>query len=210
MTSIDHGVRKSWDRIDAWLGDHLHRAPVRAAADGGRLGAFEADIGAALPTEVHDWWTLDRVSADYWIPGSFAPVGLEDALETREIWLLVAEQEGASSAANGEPEPRFLPSFLPIAMSPGGDGLIVDLRFGDSYGAVFLWDHETWVLGVPLWGSVASMLQDIAAALESGTPALLRHAASGGTEKACAARVDDAGDLVWEVADPGIPRTSPR
>jgi hypothetical protein len=85
--------------------------------------------------------------------------------------------------------------------SPGGDGLIVDLRLGDSYGAVFLWDHETWVLGVPLWGSVASMLQDIAVALESGTPALLRHAALGGTEEACVAVVEDTGDLIWEVAE---------
>lgn len=201
MTSIDHEVRKSWDRIDAWCRDRLQRAPVRAAADEGQLRAVEADLEVALPTEVHEWWTLDRVSADYWIPGSFAPVGLEEALETREIWLLVAEQEAASFDANGEPEPRFLPSFLPIAMSPGGDGLIVDLRLGDSYGSVFLWDHETWVLGVPLWGSVASMLQDIAAALESGTSALLRHAALGGTEEACVAVVDDVGDLVWEVAE---------
>lgn len=201
MTSIDHESRKSWDRIDAWFRDRLQRPPIRAAADEGRLRAIEADLGAALPTEVHDWWTLDRVSADYWIPGSFAPVGLEEALEARETWSLVAEQEGDSFDANGEPEPRFLPSFLPIAMSPGGDGLIVDLRLGDSYGAVFLWDHETCVLGVPLWSSVASMLRDIAAALESGTPALLRHAALGGTERACVAVADDAGELVWEVAD---------
>ncbi|WP_461027853.1 SMI1/KNR4 family protein [Streptomyces sparsus] len=126
---------------------------------------------------------------------------MEEALETQETWLLVAEQEGVSFDANGEPEPRFLPSFLPIAMSPGGDGLIVDLRLGDSYGAVFLWDHETWILGVPLWDSVTSMLQDVATALESGTPALLRHADMGGTEMACVALVDDGGDLVWEVAD---------
>ncbi|MFE9852255.1 SMI1/KNR4 family protein [Streptomyces sp. NPDC005576] len=201
MTSIDHGVRKSWDRIEAWFEERLHRTPVRAATDQGWLRAIESRLGTALPTEVHDWWMLDRVRADYWIPGSFAPVDVEEALETREIWLQVAEEEGASFDANGEPEPRFLPSFLPIALSPGGDGLVVDLRLGDSYGAVLLWDHETWVLGVPLWDSVTSMLRDIAAALESGTPALLRHAAMGGTEKACVALVDEAGGLVWEAAD---------
>jgi cell wall assembly regulator SMI1 len=81
---------------------------------------------------------LTDVSAGYWIPGSFAPASLDEALETREIWLLVAEQEGPTFDANGEPEPRFLPEFMPIAMSPGGDGLIVDLRPGGSHGAVFL------------------------------------------------------------------------
>ncbi|MFD3513579.1 SMI1/KNR4 family protein [Streptomyces sp. NPDC058657] len=203
MTSIDQGVRASWERIDAWLRDRCYRTPVRASAaeDQERLRALEAELGAALPSDVRDWWILEGVSADYWIPGTFAPVGLEEALETREIWWQVAEEEGVSFDANGDPEPRFLPSFLPIAMSPGGDGLIVDLRPGDSCGAVLLWDHEMWVLGVPLWDSVTSMLQDTAAALESGSPALLRHAALGGTEKARVALVDDAGDLVWEAAD---------
>jgi hypothetical protein len=45
------------------------------------------------------------------------------------------------------------------------------------------------------------MLQDIAAALESGTPVLLGHAALGGTEEACVAVVEDAGNLVWAVAE---------
>lgn len=202
MTSIDHEVRESWGRIDAWFRERrLSRAAVRTAADEGRLRAVEADLAVTLPADVREWWGLDRVSADCWIPGSFAPVGLEEALETRGIWLLVAEQEGPSFDANGEPEPRFLPSFLPIAMSPGGDGLIVDLRHGDAYGAVFLWDHETWVLGVPLWSSVAAMLQDIAAALGSGTPALLGHAALGGITEACVAVLDKSGDLVWQVTE---------
>ncbi|NEA54821.1 SMI1/KNR4 family protein [Streptomyces sp. SID13666] len=185
----------------SWFRDRLHKPPIRPAADEGQLRAVEADLAIALPTEVHEWWTLDSVSADFWIPGSYAPVGLDGALETREIWLLVAEQEGASFDANGEPEPRFLPSFLPIAMSPGGDGLIVDLRLGDCHGAVLLWDHERWVPGVPLWSSVGAMLQDTAAALESGKPALLRHAALGGTEEACVAVVGNAGELVWEAGE---------
>ncbi|MEU9057375.1 SMI1/KNR4 family protein [Streptomyces sp. NPDC048430] len=201
MTTSDHEVHKSRDRIEAWFRDRLRTSPVRPAADERRLRAVEVDLAVALPTDVHEWWSLDRVSADYWIPGSFAPLSLEEALETREIWLLIAEEEEASFDANGEPEARFLPLFLPIAMSPGGDGLIVDLRPGDSHGAVFRWDHETWLLGVPLWSSVRSMLQDIAAALESGTPVLLRHAALGGTEETCVAVVDHAGDLVWDAAE---------
>ncbi|MFJ9057162.1 SMI1/KNR4 family protein [Streptomyces sp. NPDC102409] len=200
MTSNDGDVRTSWDRIDAWRGSHLRGTPVRAVSDPGLLRAVETELGEAIPADVRAWWALERVGADFWLPGPFAPMDLAEALETREIWLEVAEQEDAAFDANGTPEPRFLPSFLPIAAGPGGDGLVVDLRPGGSRGAVYLWDHETWVLGVPLWSSVAAMLQDIATALESGTPALLRHAALGGTEKACVARVDDAGELTWEAA----------
>ncbi|MFJ8976419.1 SMI1/KNR4 family protein [Streptomyces sp. NPDC102282] len=201
MTSTDDDVRTSWSRIDTWCGSHLRGTPVRAVSDPALLRTVETELGEAIPAEVHAWWALEGVGADFWLPGSFAPVDLAEALETREIWLEVAEEEGPSFDADGAPEPRFLPSFLPIATDPGGDGLVVDLRPGDSRGAVHLWDHETWVLGVPLWSSVAAMLRDIATALESGTPALLRHAALGGTEKACVARVDDAGELAWEAAD---------
>ncbi|MFJ8888049.1 SMI1/KNR4 family protein [Streptomyces sp. NPDC102402] len=201
MTSTDDDVRTPWDRIDAWCGSRLRGTPVRAASDMSRLRALEAELATVLPSGVHDWWALERVGAGHWIPGAFAPVDLEEALETREIWLEVAEEEGPSFDASGAPEPRFLPSLLPIALNPGGDGLVVDLRPGGSRGSVLLWDHETWVLGVELWSSVAAMLRDIAAALETGTPALLRHAGLGGTEQACVAVVDDDGDLAWETAD---------
>ncbi|MFC8230866.1 SMI1/KNR4 family protein [Streptomyces sp. NPDC057287] len=200
MTSADDDVRTPWDRIDTWCGSHLRDTPVRAASDEGRLRAAETALATVLPSQVRDWWALERVGADFWIPGAFAPVDLEEALETREIWLQVAEEEDPAFDADGTPQPRFLPSFLPIAMDPGGDGLVVDLAPGDSCGAVYLWDHETWMLGVPLWSSVAAMLRDIATALESGTPALLRHAALGGVRKACVAVVDDSGDLAWEAA----------
>ena len=200
MTSIDHGVRESWDRIDIWLRTHVRKDPIRPAVDVGRLDAVEAELAVTLPTDLRGWWALTNLSAGYWIPGSFAPVALEEARETREIWLLVAEQEEVLFDQNGEEEPRFLPEFMPIAMSPGGDGLIVDLRAGEHHGAIFLWDHERWGLGVPLWDSVGSMLQDIAVALESQTPVLLRHAALGGAEAACVGKVDDLGDLGWEPA----------
>ncbi|GJF35005.1 hypothetical protein KNE206_77050 [Kitasatospora sp. NE20-6] len=193
-------MRESWDRIGTWLRTHARKAPIRSAADTGRLDAAETRL-TALPADVQEWWALTDVSADYWIPGPFAPVTLEEALETREIWLLVAEQEDSLTDQAQEDDPRFLPEFLPIAMSPGGDGLIIDLRAGEHHGAVFVWDHERWGLEVPLWDSINSMLHDIAAALESRTPALLGHAALGGAEAACVGTVDGSGDLCWEPAD---------
>ncbi|MEY9842880.1 SMI1/KNR4 family protein [Streptacidiphilus sp. EB103A] len=198
MTWTDHDLQTAQDRINAWLNDHHQQAPVRPAAGPDQLRALAADLDATLPADVHRWWTMTGVSADHWLPGAFAPVSLDEALESREIWLLVAEQEGITLDAGGAPEPRFHPSFLPIAMDPGGDGLIIDLRPGDSYGALFRWDHETWILGLPLWNSVTSMLQDTANTLETGTPALLQHATLGGHEQPCTAAVDDTGDLHWK------------
>ncbi|MFC8722256.1 SMI1/KNR4 family protein [Kitasatospora sp. NPDC057198] len=162
------------------------------------MDALEADLGAPLTADLRAWWLLPDVSANYWIPGEFAPVSLDEALETREIWLLVAEQEGESFDENGRPEGRYLREFMPIALSPGGDGLIVDLRPGDTRGAVFLWNHESWILDVPHWVSVAPMLEDIAQALEAGTPALLSHAALGGSQTPGTATVDGELDLAWQ------------
>ncbi|MFG2989458.1 SMI1/KNR4 family protein [Streptomyces sp. NPDC048257] len=201
MTSIDHGgVRESWDRLGLWLRTPVRRGPLRPAADPGRVAEVEASLAVTMPADVREWWALTDVSAGYWIPGPFAPVAWDEALETREIWLLVAEQEGLTFDAHGEPEPRFLPEFMPIAMGPGGDGLIVDLRPGGSHGAVFLWDHERWGLGVPMWNSIGAMLRDIAVALETRRPLLLRQAAPGGAEAIRVGTVDDTGDLHWDSA----------
>ncbi|WP_199925973.1 SMI1/KNR4 family protein, partial [Streptomyces sp. NRRL S-495] len=160
--------------------------------------AFEADLGQPLPADLRAWWLLPNVSSDHWIPEAFAPVSLDEALETHAIWLLVAQQEGDSFDENGRPETRYLREFMPIALSPGGDGLIVDMRPGDTHGAVLLWDHETWTLDIPQWTSVTSMLQDIAQALEGGTPALLSHATLGGSQEPSSATIDGAQDLTWQ------------
>ncbi|MEU4116310.1 SMI1/KNR4 family protein [Kitasatospora sp. NPDC028055] len=215
MSSADHDVPTSWSRIDAWLAAHTRRGPVRSAGpagpagsagpatDAARLDAFEADLGLPLPADLRAWWLLPEVAAGHWIPGEFAPVPLGEALETHETWLLVAAQEGDSFDGNGRPESRYQREFMPIALDPGGDGLIVDLRPGDTRGAVFRWDHETWILDVPQWASVASMLQDVAQALEAGTPVLLGHAALGGSQAPGTATVDAVGDLTWEPTTAG-------
>ncbi|WP_328957892.1 SMI1/KNR4 family protein [Kitasatospora purpeofusca] len=168
MTTADHDVLGFWGRVDAWLTAHSRQRSARPMSDAARLDAFEADLGLPLPADLRAWWLLPGVSAECWIPDGFAPASLDEALETYEIWLLVAEQEGESFDENGRPEPRYLREFMPIALSPGGDGLIVDLRPGGTCGSVYRWDHETWILDAPRWGSVASMLQDIAHALEVG------------------------------------------
>ena len=198
MTSVDHGVRDSWDRIGIQLRGHARTTPIRPAADAGSLDAVEAELAVTLPADVRAWWALGDVSADYWIPGPFAPVALEEALDARETWLLVAQEDGLLSDGDGEEEACFLPEFVPIAMSPGGDGLVVGLRPGEHHGAVFLWDHERWGLGAPLWPSTGSMLRDVAVALETRTPSPLRQAAPDGAGAARPDRTHDSGDPVRE------------
>ncbi|MFE0460630.1 SMI1/KNR4 family protein [Kitasatospora sp. NPDC058965] len=202
MTTPDHDVPTSWRRVGTWLTAHTRRGPARPASDAARLDAFEADLGLPVPADLRAWWLLPDVAASYWIPDAFAPVPLDEALENREIWLLVAAQEGDSFDENGRPESRYQREFMPIASSPGGDALIVDLRPGDTHGAVLLWDHETWVLDVPRWASVASMLQDITHALEARTPVLLGHAALGGSQAPSTAVIDEALDLTWQPVTP--------
>ncbi|MER7469046.1 SMI1/KNR4 family protein [Streptomyces sp. NPDC097981] len=202
MTTAEHDVPNSWSRIGTWLTTHTRRGPARPAPDAARLDAFEADLGLPLPADLRAWWLLPDVNASYWIPDEFAPVSLDEALETHDIWLLVAQQEGDSFDENGQPESRYQREFMPIALNPGGDGLIVDLRPGDTHGAVLLWDHETWILDVPQWASVTSMLRDIVCALEAGRPALLSHAALGGSQEPSIATIDGAPDLAWHPTTP--------
>ncbi|WP_405458791.1 SMI1/KNR4 family protein [Streptomyces sp. NBC_00101] len=203
MTAAENDVPAAWHRVGRWLAAHLLARAARPTTDEARLDAFEADLGLPLPADLRAWWLLPDVDAGFWIPGTFAPCSLEEALETHEIWLLVAEEEGESLDEHGHPEARYLRTFLPIALNPGGDGLIVDLRPGDTHGSVFLWDHETWDLDVPQWASVTSMLHDIAHALETGTPALLDHASLGGSAPPRTASVEDAHDLTWRTTGPG-------
>ncbi|MFI0354350.1 SMI1/KNR4 family protein [Actinomadura sp. 9N407] len=178
-------VRRSYGRIGTWLREYGGDRGQGVSVDG---RAVEGVVGSPLPAELLAFWALD-LDGGYWLPpaGGFALETAEGLLETREIWLQVAGQEP------DEPG-RFVPELLPIAMSGGGDGLVVDLRPGDSYGAVFLWDHEEWGLGIPLWAGVAEMLADVADALESEGPALMWHAENGGTELPCIAV---QGEVEW-------------
>ena len=126
--------------------------------------------GAALPADVVAWWRLDGVAATVWIPLDFARLEPAEALDVRDTLVRVAREEAARSddhAAAAE----YLPGFLPIADNAGGHHLLVDLRSGEpTFGAVFLWDHETPELGTPLWESVSELLADTAEALDDAHP----------------------------------------
>lgn len=204
MNETERAVRESWGRTAAWLGAHIPAGPLRTAADVTRVGAVVSAPGVGLPEDVVAWWRLDDVAATAWIPLDFAPLELDEALDARDVLVLVAHDEAADSAALAAAA-EYLPVFLPIAEDAGGDHLLVDLRAGQpTYGAVFLWDHETPQLGVPLWDSVTELLADTAEALTTGTPALARHAERGGVERPCVAAVTGSHELVWNDAPPDL------
>ncbi|MFE1320375.1 SMI1/KNR4 family protein [Kitasatospora phosalacinea] len=192
-------LASAWSRVRARLAAGARTAPgLRPAADPAALDAYGATLGRPLPAELRAWWLLPDVPAGYWLPGEFSPFALPEALAYLEIQLQVAAAEGESFDAQGRPEPRYLPEFLPIADGPGGDTLFVDLRPGADHGAVRLWDHETWQLDLPWWPSVTAMLLDVAGALETGAPVLLGHRALGGSAPPATVTGFDAyGGLEW-------------
>ena len=128
--------------------------------------------GAALPADLVAWWRLDGVAATARIPLDFAPLEPAEALDVRDTLVRIAREEAAHSDAHAAAA-EYLLGFLPIADDAGGDRLLVDLRSGEpTFGAVFLWDHETPELGTPLWESVSELLADTAEALNDAHPDL--------------------------------------
>jgi cell wall assembly regulator SMI1 len=204
VDGTERAVRESWGRTAEWLRAHVPAGPVRATADAERVGAVVSAPGVAPPADVLAWWRLDDMAATAWIPLGFAPLGLDEAIEIRDILVLVARDEAAHSGARANAA-EYLPRFLPIAEDAGGDHLLVDLRSGQpTYGAVFLWDHEAPGSGVPLWNSVSELLADTAEALTTGTPALSGHAQRGGVERPCVATVTSSRAPVWHDAHPDL------
>ncbi|NUP24884.1 MAG: SMI1/KNR4 family protein, partial [Streptomyces sp.] len=124
MNDTEHAVRDSWGRIAAWLRGHVQPGSRRAAAETGRLAAAEAELGLPIPEDLRAWWRLDDVAATFWIPLAFAPVDLGEALSARDILVQVARDEAGHPGELADAA-QYLPAFLPIAESPGGDHLLV-------------------------------------------------------------------------------------
>jgi len=184
MSLVQQEVRRSWERIDAWLRARAQQERrVLPAAGVAAVAAVEHSMGTELPADLVALWRLEGRDPGSWLPpGACALEEPIDALDTWAILVEVAEEEDPSDPMWPN---RFVPELLPIAMNSGGDSLVVDLRPGEHRGAVFFWDHEEWGLEEPLWPGVAAMLADVAEAVETGRPALTWHAARGGRFGPC-------------------------
>lgn len=211
---VSEPVRRAWELIAGRLPAHRPwRAKTTGAADEARVAAVERrvrdELGMRLPPDLLGLWRLDGVHAGYWLPpeGSCTLEVPEETLALREFMLGIA---AAESPEDPQWADRFTEDLLPIATSPGGDSLVVRLRPDETYGQVHFWDHELWGLGVPLWPSVAAMLDDTASALLSGGPALTWHVANGGEEPLVVPLLNARNQLEDWVRGPGpVPRPLP-
>ena len=106
---------------------------------------------------------------------------LQSVVSDTDFYRSMYEDEGLADeelAAEEDAEPAgsrafvWLPSFVLIAHDVTACGLYVDLRPGEQYGCVSMWDRDTGGADEegPLWGSVTAMLEATATSLESGTP----------------------------------------
>jgi cell wall assembly regulator SMI1 len=175
-------MSSSWERIVAWLTLHAPRtaAEIRPPATEADIAVARDALGGALPADLIDWWRLadgcgGRESRSSLLPTSYAPFSVADALDERGSWLR-SYDESRDGHLRREPAGStgdmfaMLPDYLPLATDGGGWHLLVDLREGQDRGCVREYDkydgHQPLI-----WHGVGEMLADVAAALETGTPA---------------------------------------
>lgn len=208
---VDRRVRRAWELIAGRLpAPKPWRTKTTGVMDEARVTAVESrvrdELGMRLPPDLVALWRLDGVHAGDWLPpeGTCTLEVPEETLALREFMLEIA---AAESPQDPQWLDRFTEDLLPIATSPGGDSLVVRLRPGETHGHVHFWDHELWGLGVPLWPSVAAMLDDTAAALLSGGPALTWHVANGGDQPLVVPVLNARNQLEdWEQGPGPVPR----
>jgi hypothetical protein len=115
------------------------------------------------------------------VPPGFVPYSIEGALKSRRSWLKVMhaydEQPELAPGPAGSPCDVWLPEFMPIAADGCGTDLFVDLREGPARGCVMEYDkvgaagyEDSTRADVSMWPNVASMLAEVADALDRDVP----------------------------------------
>ncbi|MFD3519007.1 SMI1/KNR4 family protein [Streptomyces sp. NPDC058653] len=212
--AVAERVRRAWEQIaDRLPPPAPWRVRTTGVADEAGVAAVEHrvrdEFGVSLPPDLLALWRLDAVHAGDWLPpeGTCTLVLPEETLALREFMLGLAADEDPDDPQWPD---RFTEDLLPIASSPGGDSLVVRLRPDEYHGNVHFWDHEVWGLGVPLWPSVAAMLDDAASALLTGGPALGWHVANGGDQPLVVPLLNARNQLEdWGQGPGSVPRPLP-
>jgi cell wall assembly regulator SMI1 len=171
MTELS--VERSWDRIDAWLVQNAPKtyATLRPPADEESIAAAAQALGIEFPADLvaslrrHDGATKYERHR-FTFAGGDRPLGVEDLLHHGRMFQGLWNEDDDPDLLDGY---YWHPKYLMFADTVSADGLVLDCRPGESFGAVG--DHfkgEGTRFGQ--WSSLAGMLYELAGALEQGVP----------------------------------------
>jgi len=176
---MPHDIDDSWDRIEAWLRTNApatyEHVGVPARRD--EIPPVATLVAEPLPEDLIAFWRRScgttSFSAARLLTGH-APYSIDEAVACRTLMLKIAACDDAeladlSAEPAGSPCWNYLPMWVPIAHDSGGDHLFVDLRPGPERGCVMRWYETEFASMDPKWPDVATMLAEIADALEHGT-----------------------------------------
>ncbi|GAB3442422.1 SMI1/KNR4 family protein [Actinophytocola sediminis] len=176
---MPHDVDGSWDRIEAWLRTNAPTSDEHLGIPARRdeIPPVATLVDEPLPDELVAWWRRSCGTTNF-IAGRLllghAPYSIAEAVECRAMMLDIGGLDDAdlselSAEPAGTPSWNWLPMWVPIAHDSGGDCLFVDLRPGAERGCVMDWIETEGASLEPKWPDVATMLTEIADALEHGT-----------------------------------------
>jgi cell wall assembly regulator SMI1 len=173
----------SWRNIVAWCRENaaVTAETLRGPASEEALSAAQAEMGFDWPAELLAWLRVGdgarRTNHADLIPPGFIPMGVDqimqvwrmirDVINTGE-WLEPGEVEASEAGEAGTSSGVWCRTFIPVGDYTTGDFLFIDLRSGPLHGCIREWENGAAYPREPNWDSVASMLEDIGQALQTG------------------------------------------
>lgn len=163
------GVVESWERIEAWLGEHAPQtlATLNGPADPATVAEAERAVGVSFPADLkaslarhdgagEDGGTLGRLE----LVGGYGLMSLGQIVDSWRSLTEILQSQGQESAGDW-----WHPRWIPVADFCSGDHLIIDARPGRKHGqAGVFYSHEIAQLGE--WKSFAALLARTADLLE--------------------------------------------
>jgi cell wall assembly regulator SMI1 len=164
------GVVESWERIEAWLGEHAPRtlATLNGPAGPAAIAEAERAVGVEFPADLkaslarhdgagEDGTTLGRLE----LAGGYGLMSLDQIVGNWRSLTEILESLGEEL----EPGDWWHPRWIPVADFCSGDHLIIDARPGRKHGQVgVFYSHDVPHLGQ--WKSFAALLGHTADLLE--------------------------------------------
>ncbi|KZB85772.1 SMI1/KNR4 family protein [Amycolatopsis regifaucium] len=161
-------VNAAWDRVERWLAANAPTtaAALRPAATIARIAETQRKAGVALPAELvafllrHDG--VSGLGESFALPPFHRLASTETVADEAKVLCEVLLSSGSDDSVGS----WWHGQFVPVAVNGGGDGLFLDQRAGT--GRLGSWDHEGSVRFEGWPGTLTELLEQTAAALETG------------------------------------------